>query len=90
MFIIKKFKLLNKKSKVLRYMLAFILFYALVGFLLLPIILKPILIDSVSEKLSRKVQLQSLKINPFTLSVTLNKFSITGKQHSNKQDERFR
>jgi|GEM_PF-1169537 len=104
MSIIKKFKLLNKKIKVIIYILALVTSYALIGFLLLPAILKPILIDNVSEKLTRKVQLQSLKINPFTLSVTLNKLIITGKnvtgkkisgkqssekQASAKQDEHF-
>jgi hypothetical protein len=49
---------------------------ALIGFLLLPAVVKPKLVHALEENTRRPVHLGSLHINPFTLSVTLNDFEL--------------
>ncbi|HSB63532.1 MAG TPA: DUF748 domain-containing protein, partial [Thermoanaerobaculia bacterium] len=48
-----------------------LLFYGLLGFLVLPSLLRPVVERSVADVLHRKVSLRGLSINPFTLSATL-------------------
>lgn len=50
--------------------------YALVGFFLLPYIVKSRVIPSVSEQLGRPVLVQDVEINPFALSFTITGFEI--------------
>ena len=75
----QQFQALNKTVKRAVYSVVALIIYALIGFILLPIILRPVIVDNISEKLDRSASLQELKINPFTLSVTLNGFSVSGK-----------
>ena len=79
----QKFTLLNKRIKGVIYSGIAVLMYAITGFLILPLILKPIVIDTLTEKLERQAQLEVIEFNPFTLSITLKGFSINGK-HTNK------
>jgi len=76
------FQSLDKVVKRLVYLTVAVIFYALLGFYLAPYVLKPVIVDNVSIQLDRDVQLQSLEINPFSLSVTLNGLSVTGKHTS--------
>jgi len=50
--------------------------YALVGFFLLPYVIKSRVIPSVSEQLGRPVLVQDVEINPFALSFTVTGFEI--------------
>ncbi len=77
------FQALSKKIRMLAYIVSSISLYALVGFILLPWIIHPIIEENASEVLQRKVTMQSLELNPFTLSVTINDFSIEGKYVDN-------
>ncbi|HEY3350355.1 MAG TPA: DUF748 domain-containing protein [Thermoanaerobaculia bacterium] len=52
-------------------MAALLAFWAILGFLLLPAILRPVLERKIAEALHRKTTLKGLSINPFTLSATL-------------------
>jgi len=79
----QKFSLLNKRIKGVIYSGIVVLIYAITGFFILPIILKPLVIDTLTEKLERQTQLEVIEFNPFTLSITLKGFSITGK-HTDK------
>jgi len=50
--------------------------YALVGFFLLPYIIKSRVLPGVSEQLGRPVLVQDVEINPFALSITVTGFEI--------------
>lgn len=75
----QKFTLLNKRIKAAIYSGIVVLLYAITGFILLPLTLKPIVIDTLTEKLERQVQLEVIEFNPFTFSMTLKGFSVIGK-----------
>jgi len=75
----KQFQQLNKAAKRLVYAFVALITYSLVGFLLLPVIFQPLIVDTLSKELDRSATLQEIKINPFSLSVTLNGLSVTGK-----------
>jgi hypothetical protein len=79
----QKFSLLNKRIKLVIYSGIVVLIYAIAGFILLPFILKPIFIETLTDKLERQAQLEVIEFNPFTLSMTLKGFSVNGK-HTNK------
>ena len=76
------FQALDKVIKRLVYSVLVIVVYALLGFFLAPYVLQPVIVDNVSSKLDRDVRLESIKINPFSLSATLNGFSVAGKHTS--------
>jgi hypothetical protein len=50
---------------------ALLALWALVGFFALPAVLRPVVERKIGEALHRKATLRGMKINPFTLSVTL-------------------
>ena len=79
----QKFSLLNKRIKAIIYSGIVVFLYAISGFFILPLIVKPLIIDTVTEKLERQAQLEVIEFNPFTLSITLKGFSISGK-HTDK------
>lgn len=54
----------------------FLVVFSIIGFLVLPPIVKSVLLKQLSEKLHREVSIQSLRINPFMVSVTLRGFEI--------------
>jgi hypothetical protein len=50
--------------------------FAVVGFLVLPVLLRPVLEDKLSAALDRKVSIARLQMNPFALSATLHDVSV--------------
>ncbi len=56
--------------------------YTIFGFFILPGIVKPKIIDGIASTTGRNVTLGELNINPFALSVTVNDFSLSGKDNS--------
>jgi hypothetical protein len=48
-----------------------VVFFTIVGFLVLPLVAKPILVRVASEALKREVSLKEIAVNPYTLTVTL-------------------
>ncbi len=79
----QKFSVLNKRTKAVIYSGILVVLYAISGFFILPLFVKPLVIDTVTEKLERQSQLEAIEFNPFTLSITLKGFSISGK-HTDK------
>ncbi len=75
----QKFSALNKTAKRLTYSALAVGVYALFGFVLLPMIVQPLIIETLSEQLDRPVTLKSMKINPFSLAVKFNALSVSGK-----------
>ncbi|HMP82411.1 MAG TPA: DUF748 domain-containing protein [Verrucomicrobiota bacterium] len=45
--------------------------YAVIGFLILPLITKAVAVSQLKKLLNREVQIQSVRMNPFTLSATV-------------------
>lgn len=62
--------------KYLKLLAAFLVIFSITGFLLLPPIVKSVLLKQLSQKLQREVSIQSVRINPFMLSVTVRGFEI--------------
>lgn len=56
--------------------LGLVLFYTLVGFFLVPYLIKAYAIPAVAEKLKRPVLVKEVELNPFTLSLRLTGFEI--------------
>ena len=50
--------------------------FAVIGFLILPPIVKSVLVKQLSEKLHRPVEIRTIRINPFALSVRVDGFSM--------------
>ena len=59
----------------LRFLLAF-LAIGVLGFLLLPPVVKLVLVDQLAEVLHRPVTIKSVSLNPYALSFTLDGFSV--------------
>ena len=75
----QQFQGLSKAKRRLAYAIFSLFVYALVGFFLMPAIVQPLIIDTLTEKLDRKTTLKSVQINPFFLSLTLHELSVEGK-----------
>jgi hypothetical protein len=67
---IYKNKLRPRLKKILIGLIIFFVIFTLVGFFVLPPILKSILTKKLSENLHRQVTINQIKINPYTLSIT--------------------
>lgn len=68
----------TKKKKITAWILAGVLVtYTLVGFAVAPMVIHHILEKNVSQVLNRQVAVNSVRVNPYTLSVTLNDLSIS-------------
>ncbi len=52
-------------------LLGIVVAYAVIGFLIVPPIAKPYLVETLSRELKREVTIESLRVNPFTLSATV-------------------
>ena len=67
----------SKKTKKygVRILFAFV-FVGIIGFFVLPTLLKSVLLDQLGKTLHRPVAVKSISINPYALSVTLEGFSI--------------
>jgi hypothetical protein len=68
---IYKNKLRPRLKKILIRFIIFFVVFTLVGFFVLPPILKSILTKKLSENLHREVTINQIKVNPYTLSITV-------------------
>ncbi|MCX7770759.1 MAG: DUF748 domain-containing protein [Proteobacteria bacterium] len=73
-------KAVFKKRKIIK-RLIFILFVSfvfsiLVGFFIVPPVLKKLLVDKLSENLNRKVQIEKISFNPFNFKLEIKNFKI--------------
>ena len=60
-------------------LLIVIILAGVTGFFILPPIIKPIVIEKISQALHRDVGFEKISVNPYTLSVTLEKLKIAEK-----------
>jgi len=56
--------------------IALVVLVGIAGFFILPHVVKPILIEKLSQKLHREAAINKIAINPFLLSITLNGFKL--------------
>ena len=74
-----------KKSVLKKIAIGLLIFFAvftIVGFFVLPSILKSILAQKLSENLHREATIEDIKFNPYTLSVTVKKLMIKERDRS--------
>ena len=67
---------MNHLKKFLIGVVIFFVLFTLVGFFVLPPILKSILVKKLSENLHREVTIDQIKVNPYALSVTVRGFKV--------------
>jgi hypothetical protein len=60
-----------RKRKLVFWVFGLVLLYAIVGFLILPPIVRSVAIKQLSQQLNREVSIKQVKINPFVLSATV-------------------
>ena len=60
-----------RKRKLAVWSLGLLLFYTVLGFLILPPIVRQVAVQQLSRKLGREVSIAQVKINPFVLSTTV-------------------
>jgi len=60
-----------RDRKIVLWIFWLLLVYAVVGFLILPPIVRSVAVKQISRQLDREVSIQSVKINPFVLSTTI-------------------
>src|SRR5512139_916817 len=66
-------------KRIKRYLLAVVIFFAaftLIGFFVLPPILKAVLVSKLSEALHREVTINQIRVNPYNLSLTVRGFQV--------------
>ncbi len=73
---IYKNKLRPRLKKILIGLVIFFVVFTLVGFFVIPPILKSILIKKLSENLHREVTITQINVNPYTLSTTVKGFKV--------------
>ena len=68
-----------RKRKCLIWALALLLAYTVIGFLILPPIIRSVAAKQISQQIDRDVTIQKVKLNPFALSVTVDGLLIKDK-----------
>lgn len=68
-----------RRRKLLFWAVGLLLFYAILGFLILPPIIRVVAVKQLSKQLDREVSIQKVKLNPFVLSCTVRGLLINDK-----------
>jgi hypothetical protein len=71
--------LLPRKRKLVPWIFGVLIFYAILGFLILPPIVRHIAVKQISKQLDREVSIEKVKINPFAFSATIRSLLIKEK-----------
>ncbi len=74
-------RLTVKKKTLIITAASLVALYGLVGFLVVPPILKPRLIDAVSRQTTCPVIIGGIRVNPFALSLTVHDFALLDRKH---------
>ena len=70
----------NPAKKFIVSLLVCVILYTLLGFLVVPLVLKSILADKLSQSLQQVVSIEKLRMNPYVLSVSIENFTIKEKE----------
>ena len=73
------YSLSARQRKLVVWSLALLATYTLIGFLILPPIIRSVAVKQISKQLDREVSIQKVKLNPFVLSVTVDGLLIKDK-----------
>ena len=65
-------RLTPRQRKLILWALGLLFFYTVIGFLVLPPIIRSVAVKQLSQQLGRDVSIAKIKVNPFELSVTVN------------------
>src|SRR5580692_6274259 len=68
-----------RKRKLIYWLLGLLALYAIVGFLILPPIIRAVAVKQLSTQLDRRVSIQAVKLNPFVPSMTIRGLLIADK-----------
>src|SRR5712672_2061543 len=68
-----------RKRKLIIWSLALLLAYTVIGFLILPPIIRSVAVKQISKQLDREVSIRKVKLNSFALSVTVDGLLIKDK-----------
>lgn len=68
---------MNLWKKILAGLVGIFVFIGIIGFFILPAVIKPIVTDKLSSALHRKVAIEKISVNPYALSVTVRGFKIS-------------
>lgn len=79
MNIVKKLKPTGIIQKIIFWTIAFFIAYTIVGFFILPPIIKIISVNKIEENLNRQVSIDKIKLNPYALSLGINGLSVKEK-----------
>jgi len=60
-----------RKRKLILWVCGLVLLYAVVGFLILPPIVRSVAVKQISQQLNREVSIEKVKINPFAMSASI-------------------
>ena len=64
-------------KKILISLIAIFVFIGIIGFFILPAVIKPIAVEQLAALLHRKVTIEKVSINPYALSVIIRGFKIS-------------
>ncbi|RXK14532.1 hypothetical protein CP965_03530 [Halarcobacter mediterraneus] len=66
-----------KKNKLLIIISSIFIIYSLLGFIILPKILKPIIIENINKNITQTATLEKIEFNPFLLNFSIHNFKIS-------------
>ncbi len=73
------YMLTPRERKLILWVSGLLLFYTIAGFLILPPIIRSVAVRQIHQQLDREVSIQKVKLNPFTLSATVDGLLIKDK-----------
>ena len=66
-----RFRALPRRQKVILVAVAAVVLYTLVGFFILPFVVRRVAVSQLHQHLHREVQIEAVRMNPYTLSATV-------------------
>jgi hypothetical protein len=81
---VHKSSAMSKHQKILIGIAITFLLYSLLGFLVLPVVLKSILENKLSQNLKREVTIENIQINPYLLRVAVSNFQVQNHARDHK------
>ena len=84
MGLLAKYKELSLIKKAVLWISLFFIFYTFFGFFILPLIFQKVTISRLTEVLDRKIELEKVKFNPYTLILDYERVQV-GEKKGEKQ-----
>jgi hypothetical protein len=73
---------MRRAIKIAAWLVGFFILFSIVGFFVVPPVMKSVLVKKLSENLHRQVSIGEIKVNPYLLSVSVKKIAIKERQKS--------